>query len=276
MPKIAAIQMCSSYIVDENLETASLLLKSAAAQGAKLAVLPEMFPIIGKQPNYKLSAKEPYGSGKIQHFLAEHAARLGMWIIGGAIPISCHNPNKITSTSIVFNDQGMAVARYDKMHLFDATLSETEAYKESDTGEQGSELVVVDTLVGKLGLSVCYDIRFPAFYTHLRNLGAEIITVPSAFPVKTGEAHWHLLTRSRAVENFCYVVAACQGGHHKSGRVTYGHSLIIEPWGNIIQEVIEPGNAVICAEIDLEHLHKIRAAIPVDKHQKIMPDLTRL
>lgn len=276
MPKIAAIQMCSSCVVDKNLETASTLLEKASAQSAELVVLPEMFPLIGKESTYKLSVKEKYGSGNIQSFLSEHAARLNIWIVGGAIPISCQNDNKIKVASIVFDNKGKAIARYDKIHLFDATISENEAYKESDTAEPGSELVVVNTPVGKLGLSICYDIRFPALFTHLQNLGAEVIAVPSAFPVKTGEAHWKLLTRTRAVENFCYVIGACQGGTHDSGRITYGHTLIVEPWGSVIEEAVEPGNAVICANIDLEKVQTIRASMPVNKHQKIMPDLARL
>lgn len=268
-PKIAAIQMCSSYRTAENLETASNLLQEAAWLGADLAVLPEMFPLIGIASDYKLSIKEAFGDGTIQTFLSEHAARLGIWIVGGAIPIIAKNNEKVYSASIVFNDQGHIVGRYDKMHLFDAKVSKNEAYQESDTVEPGNKLTVIKTPVGKLGLSICYDLRFPGVYTQLRDMGAEIITVPSAFPIATGKAHWRLLTRSRAVENFCYIVGACQGGTHASGRITYGHSLIIEPWGNVIKEVIAPGKAVICAEIDLHKLQEYRTAIPVHQHQKI-------
>ena len=268
LPKIAAIQMCSSYRVAENLANASVLLKEAAQLGADLVVLPEMFPLIGIESDYKLSIKEDFGAGEIQGFLSEHAASLGIWIVGGAIPIVCENSKKVHSASIVFNSQGLVVDRYNKVHLFDARVSENEAYQESDTVEPGTNLSVIETPVGKLGMSICYDLRFPALYTQLRDMGAEIITVPSAFPVATGEAHWRLLTRSRAVENFCYVVGACQGGIHASGRITYGHSIIIEPWGSVVKEVMEPGKAVICAEIDIEKLHAYRAAIPVHKHQK--------
>ena len=261
--KISAIQMCSSNIVEENLETASRLIEEAALNGAKLIVLPEMFPMIGNHANDKVVIKEPYSNGKIQSFLSNQAAKFNVWIVGGTIPIACENEHKIKAACLVYNNAGACVARYDKIHLFDAVISESEAYKESDTTEPGCEVVVVDTPFGKLGLSVCYDIRFPALYTKLLNLGAEIITIPSAFTMKTGAAHWELLARSRAVENFCYVVGACQGGTHRSGRQTYGHSLIVEPWGNVIQEATEPGNTIIYADIDLNYLHKMRAAIPI-------------
>lgn len=267
--KVAAIQMCSTCQAEENLETASDLLKKAALMGADLVVLPEMFPLIGIDSDYKLSIKETLGDGKIQSFLSDHASNLGIWIVGGAIPIACQNYNKVNSMSIVFNEKGLIVGNYSKVHLFDARVSENEFYQESNTVEPGNKLTVIDTPIGKLGMSICYDIRFPTLYNRLRDMGAEIITVPSAFPVATGKAHWKLLARSRAVENFCYIVGACQGGRHASGRITYGHSLIIEPWGNVITEVMKPGKAVICAEIDLEKLHALRAAIPVHKHQKI-------
>lgn len=198
------------------------------------------------------------------------------WIVGGTIPIACDNPNKVKAASIVYDHNGKTVARYDKIHLFDVTISETESYKESDTTEPGHEIVVVDTPVRKLGLTICYDIRFAGLYTHLLNRGAEIIAIPSAFTVKTGEAHWQLLSRSRAVENFCYVVGAAQGGTHSSGRQTYGHSLIVEPQGSVVHELIEPTAAIAYANIDLKKLHEIRASVPVKQHQKIKPDLSDL
>lgn len=208
MPKVAAIQMCSSENIDENLKTAGLLMKTAVENGARLVVLPEMFAIFSSQSN-------------------------------------------------------------DKIHLFDVVLSKTESYKESDTTEPGNQVVVIDTPVGKLGLSVCYDIRFPGLFTRLLNAGAEIIAIPSAFTVKTGEAHWKLLCRARAVENFSYIIGACQEGLHSSGRSTYGHSLIVNPWGDVIQEKSSPGNGIIYANIDLDELHKIRESIPVLKHQRV-------
>lgn len=276
MSKVAAIQMCSSNIVDDNLKTALLLMRQAVDHGAKLVVLPEMFAIFSSKSNDKVLAKEQCGHGKIQDFLAKTAAQLGIWIVGGTIPIETTNKNKVRAASLVYDSNGENVARYDKIHLFDVVLSDAETYKESDTTEPGNQLTVIETPFGKLGLSVCYDIRFPGLFTHLLNAGAEIISIPSAFTVKTGAAHWELLTRSRAVENFCYVIGACQGGTHLSGRQTYGHTLIVEPWGNIVQEIIEPGNGIIYAEIDLQEQKRIRASIPVIEHQKIYPDTSRL
>ncbi len=268
MPKVAAIQMCSSNTVDENLAMVASLLQEAAQQKAELVVLPEMFAVFSTDIAHKIMIKETYGHGKIQDFLAAQAAKHQLWIVAGTIPISCENPTKIRSACIVYDASGKAVARYDKMHLFDVVISETESYKESDTTEAGDAIVVVDTPIGKLGLAVCYDIRFPLLFNKLFKAGAEIIAIPAAFTVKTGIAHWHLLARSRAVENFCYVIGACQGGTHANGRKTYGHSLIVEPWGDIIAERVDPIPGVIYAEVDLKHLQKIRTAIPVGKHQK--------
>lgn len=264
--KVAAIQMCSSHHVDENLTTAAALIAEAAKNQAKLIVLPEMFAVMGKTTADKVSVKEEYGAGKIQQFLSTQATVHQIWIVGGTIPIACENQNKVRAASIVYDHHGNAVARYDKIHLFDVTLSKTESYRESDTTEPGSDIVVIDTPVGKLGLSVCYDIRFPELFTQLVKKGAEIIAIPAAFTVKTGEAHWQLLARSRAVENFCYVIGAAQGGTHSNGRKTYGHSIIIEPWGSVVQEITKTGNAIAYADIELKKLHEIRAAIPGNTH----------
>lgn len=267
MPIISAIQMCSSQNVDENLSTAASLIKEAAAKGANLAVLPEMFTIMGETAE-KLEVKEEFGSGKVQNFLAEQARLNKMWIVGGTIPISCEDPSKASASCLVYNDKGELAGRYDKIHLFDVTVSTTESYKESATTLPGDKIVVIPTPFGKLGLSVCYDIRFPELYRALFNKGAEIIVIPSAFTVKTGEAHWELLTRARAVENLCYVIGADQWGTHSNGRKTYGHSLIVEPWGNVVSSLAS-GNGVITAELDLEKLHKLRKDLPVCEHQRI-------
>lgn len=276
MPKVAAIQMCSSHIVNENLIQAKALIKEAAENGAKLIVLPEMFAIMGINAKDKVVVKEKFNSGIIQDFLSEQARTHNIWIVGGTIPIACEIENKIRAASILFNDQGEITARYDKIHLFDVEVSKEEIYKESDSTQPGEDLVVVETPVGKIGMSVCYDIRFPELYRCLFNKGAEIFVIPSAFTVKTGEAHWELFSRSRAVENFAYVIGAAQGGTHSSGRKTFGNSLIIEPWGNITakNEGINPG--VIYTEIDLSKLYETRKAIPVDRHQKIFFDTPRL
>lgn len=270
MTKMAAVQMCSSHSVDENLKVAGQLIAEAAGKNAKLIVLPEMFAIMGLHEKDKIACKETWGCGKIQSFLSEQAQQHQVWIVGGTIPIACHNQNKVAASSLVFDEGGHCVARYDKMHLFDVTLSDGETYRESNTIESGKEVVVVETPFGKLGLAVCYDVRFPELFRSLLNKGAEIIVLPSAFTVPTGEAHWELLVRSRAVENFCYVIGACQGGAHTNGRKTYGHSLIVAPWGNIVAEIPSAEPGIVAADIDLQKLYQCRQAIPIVAHQKIM------
>ncbi len=267
--KIAAIQMCSSHDVDENLAIAAGFIREAASHGAALAVLPEMFAIMGTQAADKITVRENLGQGKIQTSLANLARENNIWIVGGTIPLACDDPQKVRAASLVFTHQGQLAARYDKIHLFDVTVAEQETYQESATTEPGSEIVVVDSPVGKLGLAVCYDIRFPELFRCLANAGAEIMVLPSAFTAKTGEAHWELLTRARAVENLSYVIGACQGGTHSNGRKTYGNSLIVGPWGDIIAKKAGTEPGIIYATIDLESLHKLRASMPVLEHQRI-------
>lgn len=276
MEKIAAIQMCSSHLVDENLTTAANLISEAAKNQAKLIVLPEMFAIMGQGAEDKVTVKETFGYGKIQSFLSEQAKKHSVWIVGGTIPIACKDETKVRAACLVFNNTGDCLARYDKIHLFDVALSNQEVYKESDTTEAGDELVVIDTPFGKLGLAVCYDVRFPELFRSLFNRGAEIIALPSAFTVKTGEAHWELLARSRAVENFCYLIGACQGGSHSNGRKTYGNSMIVEPWGNIIAKNEGIDTGIIYATIDLAKVHEARRSIPIAKHQRIFFDMAKL
>lgn len=265
MSLVAAIQMCSSDNVADNLKQAQVLIKQAVQMDARLIVLPEMFAIFGKNDQDKLRVKESYGHGPIQSFLSEQASIHQAWILGGTIPITCAASGKVRAASILYNHYGDAVARYDKSHLFDVTLSEEEQYLESNTTEAGSELIVIDTPVGKLGLGVCFDVRFPEMFLELAKLGAEIIALPSAFTMKTGEAHWELLTRSRAVDSFCYLIGAAQGGLHAGGRKTYGHSLIVDPWGEMIASLNNDAPGVIVANVDLESLHHIRRAIPTFK-----------
>jgi predicted amidohydrolase len=269
IPKVAAIQLTSTHHVDENLKTAEALISEAASNGAQLIVLPEMFAIMGEIATDKVVVAEKYSDGKIQSFLSRCAKQYNAWIIGGTIPIQCNNKNKIRAACIVYNNNGDAVARYDKMHLFDVTVSATESYRESNTTEPGDSVVVIDTPVGKLGLAVCYDVRFPALFTQLMNRGAEIIALPSAFTIKTGQAHWHLLTRARAIDTFCYVIGSAQVGTHANGRQTYGHTLIVDPWGRITSEITEEKSGIVYTDIDLKKLHDIRNAIPIKNHQKI-------
>lgn len=274
MTKVAAIQMCASHVVKENLAMAEALISNAAKNHAKLVVLPEMFAIMGSKPTDKVFAKEQLGNGIIQTFLSEQSKKNRVWIVGGTVPISCSNENKIRAASLVYDDSGKMVARYDKIHLFDVSVSPTEVYKESDTTEPGDKIVVVQTPVGKLGLSVCYDVRFPELFRNLANSGAEIFALPSAFTVKTGESHWELLARSRAVENFSYVIGACQGGTHSSGRSTYGHSLIVDPWGSVTSKP-DATPCIIYSTIDLKKLYEIRKSVPVFEHQKISFDASK-
>ena len=276
MKKIAAIQMSSSDNVDENLSQAEQLISKASSQGALLVVLPEMFAIMGKTPTDKVDVAEEYGNGKIQSFLSRCAKQYNIWIVGGTIPLQCEDKNKVRAACIVYDSTGKSVARYDKIHLFDAKLSETENYQESDTTEPGNSVVIIDSPVGKLGLVVCYDIRFPTLLTKLMNRGVEIITIPAAFTVKTGEAHWKLLTRARAVDTFSYIIGSAQSGAHASGRKTYGHTLIVNPWGTVVSEIAEAGNAIAYADIDLKQLREIRKSIPVLQHKKTLYDLTEL
>jgi predicted amidohydrolase len=273
---VAAIQMTSSATVEENLKTAGDLIQQAAQLGAELVVLPEIFPIMGNNPLDKIHIREQEGKGPIQAFLAEQAATYKIWIIGGTIPLEASSPHKIRAACLVYNAKGEQVARYDKMHLFDVSLDLNQIYNESATVEPGNQVVVVETPVGKVGLSVCYDIRFPELFRAMFNQGAEIITIPAAFTVPTGQAHWELLARARAVESFCYVMGACQAGKHDNGRETYGHSLIVEPWGSVVASLPEARPGVITAKIDLAYLREKRKAIPVDKHQRIQVDTASL
>ncbi len=268
MPHIAAIQMTSTNDVEINLQTAARFIAQAAAQGATLIALPEMFVIFGTDTEKK-AARETFGVGKIQTFLSEQAKQHKIWLIGGTIPLICDIPNKSRAACLVYNPEGICVARYDKMHLFDVQLNTTtEIYRESDFIEPGTEIKTVETSIGKVGLSVCYDVRFPELYRHLSEQGAEILSVPSAFTVPTGQAHWEILLRARAIENQCYVLAPAQTGQHNAKRQTYGHSVIIDPWGKIIAQR-EAGEGVIVAEVDLNYLKEVRRKIPALQHRKI-------
>jgi len=274
--KIAAIQMTSGMDLDANLMLAKKLLTYAAKQGALLAVLPEMFPLMGKGEEFKVAKtaiQEQLGQGKIQDFLANEAKRLNMWIVGGTLPLASDDPNKNYAACLVWNAKGEVVAHYNKMHLFDVTLSETEFYKESESTMAGDRIIFLDTPVGRVGLSVCYDVRFPELYRAMFLRGAQVFVIPSAFTVPTGRAHWEILLRARAIENFCYVVAAAQWGEHGQGRKTFGHSMIVAPTGKVMTSLPE-GLGVVMAEIDLTFLQKEREKIPVTQHQRIFCDVS--
>ena len=276
MPKIAAIQMCSSPSVEDNLTTASRLIEQAAQQGAAVAALPEMFVMMGAKEDQQSQIAEVYGQGVIQETIAKFAAEQNIWVIAGTIPIRRPGSQKISAACLVYDNNGACVCRYDKIHLFDTVLSADESYQESDTVTAGHQAAVVESPVGKIGLAVCYDLRFPGLFNHLSNLGAEIMVVPSAFTFQTGQDHWQLLTRCRAIDNLAYLVAPNQGGHHAGGRKTYGHTLIVEPWGHIISSAGASGEAIVVADIDVTRLHQIRKTLPILQHQRIKPDLSQL
>jgi len=272
MSKCAAIQMASSPSVSSNLWEAEKLIAEAAKAGAKLVALPENFALMGDHELDKIKAKEPDGSGPIQTFLATVAKKYAVWVIGGTIPIAGDDDNKVRAACVIYNDQGERVARYDKMHLFDVNVPGTsEVYRESDSIEQGSQPLIIDTPFGRLGVAVCYDLRFPEFFRKLSSQGVEILVIPSAFTAETGAAHWELLLRARAVENLCYVIAPNQGGFHLNGRRTFGHSMIIDPWG-VVLDCYKTGGGFVCADIDLERLEKVRSAFPVLNHRRYLSE----
>lgn len=264
----AAIQMTSSYDVKQNLQTAARLIEQAVKKNAKLIVLPENFALMGLHEQDKLAVKENFGAGVIQNFLAEQAKLHRIFLVGGTIPIARDNPAKVRAACLVFDDTGKCIARYDKIHLFDVIVGNQEQYQESNSIEPGQQITLLNSPAGKLGVAVCYDIRFPELFRQLFAKGAEIFVLPAAFTVPTGQAHWEILSRSRAIENFCYFIGACQSGTHANGRKTYGHSLIVDPWGKILASLPE-GEGIITTEIDLNYLHELRKKMPIDKHRKL-------
>jgi predicted amidohydrolase len=252
--RIAAIQMVSGPEVAANLAAAERLVAAAAAAGARLAALPENFYLIGRDERDKVAVREADGSGPIQQFISEVAKKNKLWIVGGTAPIACENPDLIRSACLAYDESGKRVARYDKMHLF-RFESASERYDESRTLQAGTRAVALASPFGRLALSVCYDVRFPELY---RGLGEfDIMFLPSAFTVPTGAAHWETLLRARAIENRAYVVAPAQGGTHASGRRTWGHSMIVDPWGEILAARAE-GEGVVLAEIDSERIQEVR------------------
>jgi deaminated glutathione amidase len=262
MGKVAAIQMTSSHVVAENLASAEAFLREAKDAGALIACLPENFSFIGLKDADKLQVAEPDGNGRVQAFLSETAAKLKLWILGGTIVIRTNDSSRVANSSLLIDADGKRVARYDKIHLFDVTIpGRNEQYRESSHVLPGRDPVIADTPVGKLGLSVCYDMRFPELYRELVLQGAEWLAMPAAFTVPTGRAHWETLLRARAIENLCYVVAPAQSGLHTSGRETYGDSLIVDYWGQVLSRLAK-GTGVITADIDLASQAESRARFP--------------
>ena len=265
--KAAAIQMASSASVSENLAQASALLAEAAAAGAQLAVLPENFALMPRVDGDRAAAVELDGRGPIQEFLAAQARTHRMTIVGGTLALKAAAGHKLRSACLVYAPTGLRLARYDKMHLFDVTLANGEQYRESNAFEPGDTAALVDTPLGVLGLAVCYDVRFPELFRRLVSQGAELFALPSAFTQTTGEAHWEVLVRARAIENLAYIVAAGQGGLHANGRRTYGDSMIVDPWGVVLARRAQ-GPGVVLADIDRARQQALRAQLPALDHRR--------
>lgn len=260
----AAIQMVSSPVVAENLEAAARLVRAARQGGAQLVVLPEYFCILGAHELDKVKVREADGDGPIQRFLARTARAEGVWLVGGCVPLVCDAPDKVRSACLVYDDRGERIARYDKIHLF-GFESGNERYREANSIQPGDTPRAIDTPFGRIGLTICYDVRFPELYRMLGTL--DLILVPSAFTATTGRAHWEILLRARAIENQAYVIAPAQGGLHRNGRRTHGHTMIVDPWGNVRGERVE-GEGVVFASVDPDEIRRVRASLPALEHRR--------
>ncbi len=261
--RIAAVQMASGPSVEGNLKEAGRLIAIAAAEGAQLVALPEYFAILGMRDTDKVDVREAEGGGPIQNFLSETAKKHGIWLVGGSAPLVSSDPRKVRNTCLVFDNNGRQVARYDKIHLFGFQMGE-EQYHEERTIEPGDKVVTVDTPFGRLGLSICYDLRFPELYRSMKDV--DIILLPSAFTETTGKAHWETLIRARAIENLAYVLAPAQGGYHLNGRETHGDSMIVDPWG-VVLDRLPRGSGVVVAGVNLAYLQRLRRNLPALSHR---------
>lgn len=265
MTTVAAVQMVSTPIVEENIATARRLVAEAAARGAELVTLPEYWPIMGMSDTDKVGHAEQPGSGPIQDFMAEAAREHRIWLIGGTLPLVSPDAGKVMNTTLVYAPDGKPVMRYDKIHLFGFTKG-SESYDEARTIVPGESVGSFEAPFGRVGLSVCYDLRFPELY---RAMGeCALIVVPAAFTHTTGMAHWEVLLRARAIENQCYVLASAQGGQHANGRRTFGHSMLVDPWGEV-KAMLKEGEGVVSGEIDPAFLASVRESLPALKHRKL-------
>jgi nitrilase len=263
--KIAAVQMVSTPVVEENLATARRLIGQAAAQGAQLVLLPEYWPVMGMNETDKVGHAEQFDAGPIQRFMAQIAREHRIWLIGGTLPMVAPEPGKVLNTTMVYDPSGEHVIRYDKIHLFSFTKGE-ETYDEARTIVHGSAVATFDAPFGKVGLSVCYDLRFPELYRAMGD--CSLIVMPAAFTYTTGKAHWEVLLRARAIENQCYVLAAAQGGHHPNGRRTWGHSMLIDPWGEV-KTLLPEGEGIVVGDLDMRHIQRVRESLPALRHRKL-------
>jgi nitrilase len=265
MFRVAAIQMASGPNVLANLQEASRLIELAAATGARLIALPEYFCLMGMRDTDKVKAREKDGAGPVQDFLAAEAKRHKAWIVGGTVPLECEDAGRVRNACLVYDGEGRRVARYDKIHLFGFDLGQ-EKYAEEDTIEPGRAVVTLDTPWARIGLSVCYDLRFPELYRAMGEV--DILFIPSAFTETTGKAHWETLIRARAIENQCYVVAPAQGGYHVNGRETHGNTMIVDPWG-VVLDRLPRGSGVVVAGVNPTYTAKIRRSLPALKHRTL-------
>ena len=265
--KIAALQMVSTPDVQTNLDTARKLIAQAAHAGAQLVALPEYFCLMGSNERDKLAIAEAPGAGPIQQMLSDAARRHGQWVIGGTLPVRSPDPERVLNASCVFGPDGALVVRYDKIHLFKYTAG-GENYDEGRAIRAGDQAQSFQAGDVRVGLSVCYDLRFPELYRALMHPPCDLLAVPSAFTHTTGQAHWELLLRARAVENQCYVLAAAQGGRHQNGRRTYGHSMVVDPWGEVVA-VLAEGEGVVLADLDKSRIASVRAQLPALEHRRI-------
>ncbi len=265
MFRVAAIQMASGPHVAANLQEAERLVELAAATGARIIALPEYFAIMGMKETDKVDARERDGSGPIQSFLAAQARRHKIWLVGGSVPIDSGQPGKVRNSCLVYNHLGERAARYDKIHLFGIDMGQ-ERYSEERTIEAGNQVCTVDTPYGRLGISVCYDLRFPELYRAMGDV--DLILVPSAFTETTGKAHWETLIRARAIENLAYVIAPAQGGYHVNGRETHGHTMIVDPWG-VVLDRLPRGSGVVVAGVNPTYQAKVRSSLPALTHKTV-------
>ena len=262
LPKSANISYAN---VSGNLGEARRLIAKAVEQGARLVVLPEFFAIMGMNDRDKIKIREQPGQGQIQDFLSETARHFKIWLVGGSIPLAASSPDKVLNSCLVFDEHGKQVARYDKIHLFNLELG-NENYHEADTIEPGRQVVVVDSPFGRIGLGICYDLRFPELFRAMKNV--DIIVLPSAFTETTGKMHWELLVRARAVENLAYVIASAQGGYHVSGRETHGNSMVVDPWGRVLDR-LPRGSGVVVAEVNPAYQASLRVSLPALSHRTL-------
>jgi len=265
MFRVAAIQMASGPNVAANLQEASRLIELAAASGARIIALPEYFAIMGMKDTDKVTAREKDGEGPIQAFLAEQAKRHQCWIVGGSVPLDCGSETKVNNSCLIYDQDGKRVARYDKIHLFGFDMGQ-ERYTEERTIQPGNRVVTVESPYGRIGVSVCYDLRFPELYRAMGEV--DLILVPSAFTETTGKAHWDTLVRARAIENLAYVIAPAQGGYHVNGRETHGHTMIVDPWG-VVLDRLPRGSGVVVAGVNPTYQAKIRRSLPALTHKTV-------